>query len=285
MCENRLGKTCNLFVIHRRKVPFFLIREKITNPMLPPGGEVWYWQECWEKVGILQIFISDAHWHLCLQVNGNVAKEATRDSKVSVSPSPSNASSNASLTTPPANTPPEVTLHKTTQSAALTLVRVSLVFLLACFSFNREQSQTPSRLWTWRCSRSKSSPTRNAPTREPRPWTGPRKTNSSATYRASPETHTHTQSNQTDFLKIIIIILKKSSSLWVNYSFYYALHAIITQILCYKMSYYQEKCICQWERTACATMAMCVCGRRFFWACVDPRRSAKIPYPPFKSLY
>lgn len=57
--------------------------------------------------------------------------------------------------------------------------------------------------------------------------------------------HTHTQSNQTDFLKIIIIILKKSSSFWVNYSFYYALHAIITQILCYKMSYYQEKCICQ----------------------------------------
>uniref|UniRef100_A0A667YFK7 Na(+)/H(+) exchange regulatory cofactor NHE-RF n=1 Tax=Myripristis murdjan TaxID=586833 RepID=A0A667YFK7_9TELE len=40
-------------------------------------------------------------------VNGRVAKEAERDSKLSVSPSPSNASSNTSLTTPPTNTPPE----------------------------------------------------------------------------------------------------------------------------------------------------------------------------------
>lgn len=170
--------------------------------MLPPSGEVWYWQKCWEKVGILQIFISDAHWRLCLQVNGSMAKEATRDSKVSVSPSPSNASSNASLTTPPANTPPEVMPHRTAQSAALTLVRVSLVFLLACFSFNREQSQTPSRLSTWRCSRSKSSPTGNVPTREPRPWTGPRKTNSSATYRAHHltwDTHTHKAIRQISF--------------------------------------------------------------------------------------
>ncbi|KAK5856498.1 hypothetical protein PBY51_008087 [Eleginops maclovinus] len=35
------------------------------------------------------------------KVNGRVAKEAERDSKMSVSPSPSNASSNASLTIPP----------------------------------------------------------------------------------------------------------------------------------------------------------------------------------------
>ncbi|KAF1379317.1 hypothetical protein PFLUV_G00174830 [Perca fluviatilis] len=41
------------------------------------------------------------------KVNGRGAKEAERDSKLSVSPSPSNASSNTSLTTPPANTPPE----------------------------------------------------------------------------------------------------------------------------------------------------------------------------------
>ncbi|XP_068584034.1 Na(+)/H(+) exchange regulatory cofactor NHE-RF1 [Cebidichthys violaceus] len=41
------------------------------------------------------------------KVNGRGAKEAERDSKLSVSPSPSNASSNASLTTPPTNTPPE----------------------------------------------------------------------------------------------------------------------------------------------------------------------------------
>ncbi|KAM6913768.1 Na(+)/H(+) exchange regulatory cofactor NHE-RF1 isoform 2-T2 [Lycodopsis pacificus] len=41
------------------------------------------------------------------KVNGRGAKEAERDSKLSVSPSPSNASSNASFTTPPTNTPPE----------------------------------------------------------------------------------------------------------------------------------------------------------------------------------
>ncbi|XP_053707449.1 Na(+)/H(+) exchange regulatory cofactor NHE-RF1 isoform X1 [Synchiropus splendidus] len=44
------------------------------------------------------------------KVNGSGAQEAQRDSKLSVSPSPSNASSNASLTTPPASTPPEVGL-------------------------------------------------------------------------------------------------------------------------------------------------------------------------------
>ncbi|XP_048042498.1 Na(+)/H(+) exchange regulatory cofactor NHE-RF1 isoform X2 [Megalobrama amblycephala] len=41
------------------------------------------------------------------KVNGNVAKEmGLKDSKLSVSPSPSNASSNASLVTPPTGTPP-----------------------------------------------------------------------------------------------------------------------------------------------------------------------------------
>lgn len=58
------------------------------------------------------------------KVNGSMAKEATRDSKVSVSPSPSNASSNASLTTPPANTPPEGTLTDAIPALNLTLQQV-----------------------------------------------------------------------------------------------------------------------------------------------------------------
>ncbi|KAK2833691.1 hypothetical protein Q5P01_017580 [Channa striata] len=41
------------------------------------------------------------------KVNGRGAKDKQRDSKLSVSPSPSNASSNTSLTTPPTHTPPE----------------------------------------------------------------------------------------------------------------------------------------------------------------------------------
>lgn len=43
-----------------------------------------------------------------LQMNGKGATEGERDSKLSISPSPSSASSNASLVTPPTNTPPEV---------------------------------------------------------------------------------------------------------------------------------------------------------------------------------
>ncbi|XP_063327629.1 Na(+)/H(+) exchange regulatory cofactor NHE-RF1-like [Pelmatolapia mariae] len=58
------------------------------------------------------------------KVNGSVVKEATRDSKVSVSPSPSNASSNASLTTPPANTPPEGAITDTIPALNLTLQQV-----------------------------------------------------------------------------------------------------------------------------------------------------------------
>lgn len=41
-------------------------------------------------------------------MNGQGTTEAERDSKLSISPSPSSASSNASLVTPPTNTPPEV---------------------------------------------------------------------------------------------------------------------------------------------------------------------------------
>uniref|UniRef100_A0A3P8T9S7 Na(+)/H(+) exchange regulatory cofactor NHE-RF1 n=1 Tax=Amphiprion percula TaxID=161767 RepID=A0A3P8T9S7_AMPPE len=58
------------------------------------------------------------------KVNGRVAKEAERDSKLSVSPSPSNASSNASLTTPPANTPPEGPMTDAIPALNMTLQQV-----------------------------------------------------------------------------------------------------------------------------------------------------------------
>lgn len=54
----------------------------------------------------------------------------------------------------------------------------------------RVWSRTPSQHSTCPCSKSKSSLTRNAPTREHRPWTGPRKMNSSATYR-TPQLPSH----------------------------------------------------------------------------------------------
>lgn len=53
-----------------------------------------HWRLCW-TVNVL-----------CSQVNGRGGTEPERNSKLSVSPSPSNASSNTSLGT--ANTPPEV---------------------------------------------------------------------------------------------------------------------------------------------------------------------------------
>nr|XP_046270252.1 Na(+)/H(+) exchange regulatory cofactor NHE-RF1-like [Scatophagus argus] len=58
------------------------------------------------------------------KVNGRGAKEAERDSKLSVSPSPSNASSNASLTTPPTNTPPEGLITDTIPALSLSLQQV-----------------------------------------------------------------------------------------------------------------------------------------------------------------
>nr|XP_020453518.1 Na(+)/H(+) exchange regulatory cofactor NHE-RF1-like [Monopterus albus] len=58
------------------------------------------------------------------KVNSRGAKEAERDSKVSVSPSPSNASSNASLTTPPTNTPPEGFIADSIPAFNLTLQQV-----------------------------------------------------------------------------------------------------------------------------------------------------------------
>ncbi|KAM9346110.1 Na(+)/H(+) exchange regulatory cofactor NHE-RF1 [Symphorus nematophorus] len=58
------------------------------------------------------------------KVNGRGAKEVERDSKLSVSPSPSNASSNASLTTPPTNTPPEGLITDTIPALNLSLQQV-----------------------------------------------------------------------------------------------------------------------------------------------------------------
>ncbi|KAM4534806.1 Na(+)/H(+) exchange regulatory cofactor NHE-RF1 [Fundulus diaphanus] len=58
------------------------------------------------------------------KVNGRVAKETERNSKLSVSPSPSNASSNTSLTTPTANTPPEGLVTNAIPALNLTLQQV-----------------------------------------------------------------------------------------------------------------------------------------------------------------
>ncbi|XP_034567977.1 Na(+)/H(+) exchange regulatory cofactor NHE-RF1 [Notolabrus celidotus] len=58
------------------------------------------------------------------KVNGRGAKDAERDSKLSVSPSPSNASSNASFTTPPTNTPPEGLITESIPALNLSLQQV-----------------------------------------------------------------------------------------------------------------------------------------------------------------
>lgn len=71
----------------------------------------------------------------CFQVNGRGAKEAERDSKLSISPSPSNASSNASLTTPPTNTPPEVR-HRKYSEAQIKHVALKMKWLLLCMIYN-----------------------------------------------------------------------------------------------------------------------------------------------------
>ncbi|XP_029014056.1 Na(+)/H(+) exchange regulatory cofactor NHE-RF1 isoform X2 [Betta splendens] len=55
------------------------------------------------------------------KVNSEGSRETQRESKLSVSPSPSNASSNASLTTPPANTPPEGVSPDAIPALSLTL--------------------------------------------------------------------------------------------------------------------------------------------------------------------
>ncbi|XP_043956228.1 Na(+)/H(+) exchange regulatory cofactor NHE-RF1-like [Gambusia affinis] len=58
------------------------------------------------------------------KVNGRVLTERERNSKLSVSPSPSNASSNASLTTPSAHTPPEGLVTNAIPALNLTLQQV-----------------------------------------------------------------------------------------------------------------------------------------------------------------
>ncbi|XP_054463829.1 Na(+)/H(+) exchange regulatory cofactor NHE-RF1-like [Anoplopoma fimbria] len=58
------------------------------------------------------------------KVNGRGAKEAQRDSKLSISPSPSNASSNTSLTTPPTNTPPDGFIADTIPALNMSLQQV-----------------------------------------------------------------------------------------------------------------------------------------------------------------
>uniref|UniRef100_A0A087XMG0 Na(+)/H(+) exchange regulatory cofactor NHE-RF n=1 Tax=Poecilia formosa TaxID=48698 RepID=A0A087XMG0_POEFO len=58
------------------------------------------------------------------KVNGRVPKARERNSKLSVSPSPSNASSNASLTTPSAHTPPEGLVTNAIPALNLTLQQV-----------------------------------------------------------------------------------------------------------------------------------------------------------------
>ncbi|KAM6905643.1 Na(+)/H(+) exchange regulatory cofactor NHE-RF1 [Xenentodon cancila] len=59
-----------------------------------------------------------------VKVNGSATTEAERDSKLSVSPSPSTASSNASLTTPTANTPPEGVITDAIPALSLTMQQV-----------------------------------------------------------------------------------------------------------------------------------------------------------------
>uniref|UniRef100_A0A8C6TSL1 Na(+)/H(+) exchange regulatory cofactor NHE-RF1 n=1 Tax=Neogobius melanostomus TaxID=47308 RepID=A0A8C6TSL1_9GOBI len=58
------------------------------------------------------------------KVNGKETKEPELHSKSSVSPSPSNASSNTSLTTPPTNTPPEGLINNAIPALNLTLQQV-----------------------------------------------------------------------------------------------------------------------------------------------------------------
>ncbi|XP_073349995.1 Na(+)/H(+) exchange regulatory cofactor NHE-RF1-like [Pagrus major] len=77
------------------------------------------------------------------KVNGRGAKEAERDSKLSVSPSPSNASSNASLTTPPTNTPPEGLM-----SEAFPALNLSLQQVKELAHQKRSNKRAPPMDWT-----------------------------------------------------------------------------------------------------------------------------------------
>lgn len=89
---------------------------------------------------------------------------------------------------------------------------VEIIFYhLQCLFFNfffffRVWCRTPSQHSTCPCSRSKSWHTRSAPTRGPHPWTGPRKTSSSATYRTSGLVHRFYSKWFTQLIFFFIII-------------------------------------------------------------------------------
>ncbi|XP_040918747.1 Na(+)/H(+) exchange regulatory cofactor NHE-RF1 [Toxotes jaculatrix] len=77
------------------------------------------------------------------KVNGRGAKEAERDSKLSVSPSPSSASSNTSLTTPPTNTPPEGLI-----TDAIPALNLSLQQVKELAHQKRSNKRAPPMDWT-----------------------------------------------------------------------------------------------------------------------------------------
>ncbi|XP_029944530.1 Na(+)/H(+) exchange regulatory cofactor NHE-RF1 [Salarias fasciatus] len=77
------------------------------------------------------------------KVNGRLVKDAERDSKLSVSPSPSNASSNTSLTTPPANTPPEGLI-----TDAIPALNLSLQQVKELAHQKRSNKRAPPMDWT-----------------------------------------------------------------------------------------------------------------------------------------
>ncbi|XP_023256804.1 Na(+)/H(+) exchange regulatory cofactor NHE-RF1-like [Seriola lalandi dorsalis] len=77
------------------------------------------------------------------KVNGRGAKEAERDSKLSVSPSPSNASSNTSLTIPPTNTPPEGLIKE-----AIPALNLSLQQVKELAHQKRSNKRAPPMDWT-----------------------------------------------------------------------------------------------------------------------------------------
>ncbi|KAK1878389.1 Na(+)/H(+) exchange regulatory cofactor NHE-RF1 [Dissostichus eleginoides] len=77
------------------------------------------------------------------KVNGRGAKEEQRDSKMSVSPSPSNASSNTSLTTPPANTTPEGFVAE-----AIPALNLSLQQVKELARQKRSNKKAPPMDWT-----------------------------------------------------------------------------------------------------------------------------------------
>ncbi|KAJ0000837.1 hypothetical protein NQD34_005857 [Periophthalmus magnuspinnatus] len=77
------------------------------------------------------------------KVNGRDIKEPEQESKLSVSPSPSNASSNTSLTTPTANTPPEGLITE-----AIPALNLSLQQVKELAHQKRSNKRAPPMDWT-----------------------------------------------------------------------------------------------------------------------------------------